>query len=97
MFKYLLLGLILVWPNVFGEKFRFDNYTLYRIVPKNADQIKLLQVLQDTDIRYDFWSDPVPSAEFVNIISSPLNKGDLEIFLNNNNMDFDIAMSNIQE
>ncbi|XP_075982741.1 zinc carboxypeptidase A 1-like [Anticarsia gemmatalis] len=97
MLKYLLLGLILVLPNVLCEKFRFDNYTLYKIVPKNVDQINLLQKLQENDFRFDFWTDPVPSTSFVNILSSPGNKGDLENFMKNNNLDYEVTMPNIQE
>lgn len=93
MLKYILLFLI---PCV-TAKFRFDNYTLYKILPKSVEQVKLLQNLQDNDHRYDFWSDPMPSAEFVNILSSPENKGNLEVLLNGNEIKFEIAMSNIQE
>lgn len=92
MLKYNLIFLI---PCVFG-KFRFDNYTLYKILPKSVEQVKLLQDLQD-DLRYDFWNDPMPSAEFVNILSSPTNKRDLEYLLNGNEIKFNIAMDNIQE
>ncbi|XP_049878174.1 zinc carboxypeptidase-like [Pectinophora gossypiella] len=80
-----------------GEKFRFDNYTLYRIVPENVQQIKILQDLQNTDLSFDFWTDPLPTSEFVNVMSSPDKKTILEGFLNANDLKFEITMSNVQE
>lgn len=93
-FIVFLVGVILICA---AEKFRFDNYTLYKILPKSVGQIKLLQSLQNTDLRYDFWSEPTPSKEYVNILSSPEYKGDLEGLLNGNGIKFEITMSNIQE
>lgn len=97
MLKHLLLCLVLSLPNVFGEKFRFDNYTLYKVLPKNLGQIKLLQDLQASDVRYDFWTDPVTSAEFVNVLSSPDHKNEFENILTTHNVDFEITLANIQE
>lgn len=94
MFKLLLIFPILC---VVNAKFRFDNYTLYKIIPNNVEQIKVLQNLEDLDNRYDFWSDPVPTAQYVNILSSPQNKAELEHVLKGNGMAFEITMSNIQE
>lgn len=97
MLKYILLGFILILPNVFSEKMRFDDYTLYKIVPNNLDQIRLLQNLRETDARYDFWNSPIPSVPYVNVLSSPANKAELESIVKSNNMDFEIVTSNIQE
>ncbi|CAB3248808.1 unnamed protein product [Arctia plantaginis] len=93
----LIVGFILILPNVFSEKIRYDDYTLYKIQPKSLNHIKLLQDLQVNDARYDFWNSPVPSATYVNILSSPANKAELENFVKSNNMDFEIVTSNIQE
>ncbi|KAJ0173500.1 hypothetical protein K1T71_010649 [Dendrolimus kikuchii] len=91
-----LIMLILV-ASVPAEKFRFDNYTLYKILPQNDVQMKLLQSVQDNDMRYDFWTNPVPSAEFVIVMSSPEHKSDLENILNRNDVKYEVTMSNIQE
>lgn len=92
MYRYLFLFIL---PFV-TAKFRFDNYTLYKITPKNVDQVKVLQELQE-DLRFDFWKEPTVADEFVNILVSPENKGDLESLLKGKNVAFDITMSNIQE
>lgn len=81
------------------EKFRFDDYTLYKILPKNEQEIKLLQQLQNSDnaYDYDFWTDAVPAAEFVNIMSTPHKKAALESFLNTHGVQYEISIPNIQE
>ena len=97
MFKLLILSLVLILPNVLSEKVRFDNYSLYKVYPNNAKQLKLLQDLHENDSRYDFWTDPAPSAEYVNILSSPEHKSEFENLLKSSNVDFDITLPNIQE
>ncbi|XP_072929537.1 uncharacterized protein [Epargyreus clarus] len=79
------------------EKFRFDNYTLYKIFPENEQHTKILQDIQNTDVRYDFWTDPTKYAEYVNVLSGPENKVELENVLKANNMKFTVTMPNIQE
>nr|XP_026494165.1 zinc carboxypeptidase-like [Vanessa tameamea] len=91
------LFLILLVPFVSCEKFRFNNYTLYRISPENDQHYKLLQDIQNTDMRFDFWSDPTPLLDFVTILSSPDDKDDLEAILRGNKMKYEITMQNIQE
>ncbi|XP_047994290.1 zinc carboxypeptidase-like [Leguminivora glycinivorella] len=78
------------------EKFRFDNYTVFKIFPESETQMKLLEDLQN-DVRLDFWTDPVPSAEFVLVMSSPGDKNELVSFLETNKMKSEITMSNVQE
>lgn len=97
MIKILILMFTLLVTSVPAEKFRFDNYTLYKLYPHNDVQMKLLQDVQDKDLRFDFWTDPVPSSEFVVVLSSPENKKDFENLLNINDVKFEITMSNIQE
>ncbi|XP_028167849.1 zinc carboxypeptidase-like [Ostrinia furnacalis] len=96
MKSIILVVLGLVWC-VYCEKFRFDNYTLYKLYPKTEAQITLLQNLQDNEQQYDFWSDPVPKAEHVMVLSSPENKISLESIMNGNSVGFEIAHENIQE
>ncbi|KAL0868949.1 hypothetical protein ABMA27_007277 [Loxostege sticticalis] len=93
LFLY-LMGILCL---VYCEKFRFDNYTLYKIYPKTEIQISLLQKLQENDLNLDFWTDPVPNAKYVMVLSSPKNKESLENIMNKNAMAFEVAQSNIQE
>lgn len=95
MFKVFFLCVTLATV-ILGEKFRFDNYSLYRVTPKTQDQIKTLQELQQRDL-FDFWTDPVPAADYVSILSGPGNKAYLEKYLNASNVGFEITLPNVQE
>ncbi|KAI8424821.1 hypothetical protein MSG28_006750 [Choristoneura fumiferana] len=64
---------------------------------QNAEQVKILRNLQDTDLRYDFWTEPVASAEYVQVMTSPENKLDFQNFLIANNINAEISMNNVQE
>ncbi|XP_047512876.1 zinc carboxypeptidase-like [Pieris napi] len=80
-----------------SAKFKFDNYTLYKILPENANDIQVLRNIQENDQRYDFWTNPAPILDFVNVMSSPEHKNDLEVILNDNGIKFTVSMSNVQE
>lgn len=88
---------IFLLATIATAKFRFDNYTLYKVLPNNVEQVRVLQELEDKDSRFDFWSDPVPSAESVSVLSSPADKSVLEEHLKSHGIDFSISFSNIQE
>lgn len=81
---------------VSSTKIRFDNYTLYKITPRNVEHLKLLQNLQN-DIRFDFWKEPVATEEFVTLLAAPKDKIVLEELLDTNNVGKEIVMSNLQE
>lgn len=89
--------LTLLFILVSSEKFRFDNYSLYKVLPKNLDQIKVLGDLQHASPEYDFWDDPVPTADYINIMSKPEMRNDLETFLNKTGIDFVVTLPNVQE
>ncbi|KAI8424822.1 hypothetical protein MSG28_006751 [Choristoneura fumiferana] len=59
-------------------------------------KVKLLEELQN-DVRFDFWTDPVPSADFVQVMTSPADKADLLSFIDKNEMRSEITMNNVQE
>lgn len=80
---------------VSSEKFRFDNCTLYKVQPKYKNEIKLLQELAHNDKKYDFWTEPGASVEFVNIKAGLREKTTLAAFLNF--YEIDVAMQNVQE
>lgn len=88
---------ILLLVTVVTGKFRFDNYTLYKVLPNNEQHVSVLRDLKDSDNRFDFWSDPMPSSESVSVLSSPGDKSALEEYLNNHGIGFDVSFANIQE
>lgn len=97
MLKFWLVYSFFIVTLVSSEKFRFDNYTLYNVLPTNENEIKLLQELANSDVKYDFWTEPFPSAEFVNIMASPAQKNTLEAWLNYHGIGYKVAIKNVQE
>lgn len=95
--KIKILYFILFITTVTSEKFRFDNYSLFKVKPENEQHIKILQELQNSDESLDFWTDPVPTAEFVSVMASPFKKSAFENTLNFYGIKFEISMNNIQE
>lgn len=95
--KIIILSLFLFVTIASSEKFRFDNYSLFKIKPQNDQHIKILQELQNSDASLDFWTDPVPSAEYVSVMAGPLKKTALENTLSFYGINFEITMNNIQE
>ncbi|XP_063366099.1 zinc carboxypeptidase-like [Cydia amplana] len=93
---YLVL-LVYLSNTVLSEKLRYDNYTLFKIHVENVEQVKLLQDLQDTDFRFDFWTHPDHPAKFVQVMAGPEDRADLQKLLTENNMNAEISMNNVQE
>nr|UPI76681.1 M14 metal carboxypeptidase 4 [Antheraea yamamai] len=96
MHKLISISILLI-ACASGEKFRFDNYTLYKVLPANSDHIKTLQNLYESDERYDFWSDPVPNAEYVSVLSAPQDRIYLENLLERNAVPFTVSLDDIQK
>lgn len=80
--------LFLAGSFVASERFKFDNYTLYKILPKDSSDFVILQELYENDRRFDFWDDPIPTAEYLNVVAAPHDKIDLENILIQNNVAF---------
>ena len=79
-----------------SDAFRYDNYTLYKVLPKNIEEIKILADLHNSHTEYDFWDDPVPTADYINVVSKPELKNDLEDLLGTYGIDFVVTVPNIQ-
>ena len=97
IFKLTLIFLISSLSVGLSEKFRYENYALYKVLPENEQQIKFLQNVQDLDSRFDFWNELGPLVNYALIASSPQNKDDLESILEEKKIKYEIKMNNIQE
>lgn len=80
-----------------SEKFRFDNYTLYKINPTSPYEIKLLEDLRNSDVKYDFWNEISSVVGYVNVMTSPDTNSTLEAFLKMHGLKYQISMKNVQE
>lgn len=81
----------------FAEKCRFDNYSLYKINPKTKAQVRLIQNLYKDNGKYDFWNIPGDESRYVNVLSSPEDKGYLERFLKEHDIPSEVTNSDIQK
>ncbi|XP_047998835.1 zinc carboxypeptidase-like [Leguminivora glycinivorella] len=97
--KSLIYALLLAYLSngVLSEKFRYDNYTVFRIHMENEEQMKVLKDLQDTDFRFDFWTPPEHPSKLVQVMAGPEDKDDLQKLLTEHNMIAEISMNNVQE
>lgn len=91
-----LISLTILFTFVYSEKFRFDNYSLYKVLPKNVEHVQFLEGLKETFKEYDFW-DEILVSQTVNILSIPEKKSDLENYLSGAGIDFEVTLENIQE
>lgn len=53
--RSLYLLLIFVTVEIFGDKVKYNNYKLYRLTPKNLEEIKVIQNLEDSDLNVSFF------------------------------------------
>ena len=95
--KFTFIFLVFFLSVGLSEKFRYENYTLYKTLPENEQQMKFLQNIQDSDTRFDFWNEPGPLVKYALIVASPQNKDSLESILKENKIKYEIKMNNIQE
>lgn len=95
--KYTLILIVSSLSLGLCKKFRYENYTLYKALPEDEQQMKFLLNMQDFDTRFDFWNEPGPFVKYALIVSSPDNKYDLETIFNENKIKYEIKMNNVQE
>ncbi|XP_022817903.1 zinc carboxypeptidase A 1-like [Spodoptera litura] len=93
--KLILFSVLLVI--VGAEKVRYDNYGLYKVHPENEEHLKFLKDLYTNDEGYDFWTPPRLVGEFVNIVSPPELKEELEHSLKKRSIRAELKVENIQE
>ncbi|CAG9789471.1 unnamed protein product [Diatraea saccharalis] len=93
----IFLFITLTFSSVLCEKFRFDNYSLYKVTPNKNNHIDVLRELQNSELKFDFWNDPLPNAEHVLILSGPNEKEILENYLKKYDIKSEITINNVQE
>ncbi|KAJ2953469.1 hypothetical protein O0L34_g1064 [Tuta absoluta] len=78
------------------EKVRYDNYSLYKIIPENEGQLKFLKDLRKDVKRLDFWIPPSRVGEYVSIVAPPELKKDLENKLRKREISSKVVLKDIQ-
>lgn len=94
----IVLFLIVTCVTVKCEKKRYDFYSLYKVYPQNEAQTQLLQEMHDKDKKFHFWNEPKTQvSKYVTVLSNLDNRVIFEDILKENNIKFDITLSNIQK
>ncbi|GBP92799.1 Zinc carboxypeptidase A 1 [Eumeta japonica] len=96
MIKIFRLALLLSLSLVSAEKFRFDDYALYKIQPTTEEQVRFFQALPETP-GIDVWDTPVSTDDVVNVVLAPSKKAEFTDFLTQNGFYAEIVSDNIQE
>ncbi|CAH2094780.1 unnamed protein product [Euphydryas editha] len=82
---------------VLCEKTRFDNYVLYKVLVENDQHYRILVDLKNNNFKYDIWNDHISLGRYVDIMSSPEDKAELEKLFQKYELKYEIANENIQE
>lgn len=90
----LLLSVFVV--TVTSEKVRYDNYKVYRVTPKNAQQLQILIDLEATG-GYSFWTDARRVNYPVDIMVPPHLHSAFEDFASSSGIMSELFIKNVQE
>ncbi|XP_038206619.1 zinc carboxypeptidase-like [Zerene cesonia] len=93
--KIILLGALSAI--VTSEKVRYDNYSLYKIIPETDKHVEFLKDLHEESDGLDFWIPPSNVGEYVSVVASPKIKDELEHSLQKRNINYNLMLQNIQE
>lgn len=78
------------------EKVRFDNYKVYRVTPKNAQQLQVLRDLEATG-GYSFWSEVGRINNRVDIMVPPHLHADFKDVAALSGIPIELFMENVQD
>ncbi|CAG4957138.1 unnamed protein product [Colias eurytheme] len=82
---------------VVSQKVRYDNYSLYKIIPETDDHVDFLKDLHEESDGLDFWIPPSNVGEYVSLVASPERKHELEHSLKRRDINYNVMLQNIQE
>ncbi|XP_045502738.1 zinc carboxypeptidase-like [Colias croceus] len=82
---------------VVSQKVRYDNYSLYKIVPETDDHVDFLKDLHEESDGLDFWIAPSNVGEYVSLVASPEKQHELEHSLQRRDINYNVMLQNIQE
>lgn len=92
--KILFLSFVaLAW----GDPMRFDNYTVYRIVPKNDQALAILRDLEDNPKGFEFWSGPSLVGRSADIMVPPQLQQNYQDIINSDVFESQLFVQNVQE
>ncbi|XP_063831079.1 zinc carboxypeptidase-like [Ostrinia nubilalis] len=93
LLKFLILSIVVI---VSSEKVRYDNYALYKVEPKNEDQVKFLKELEKNE-DLDFWKSVNQAGDYASIAAPPEMRKKFEHSLKKRSIYSEMVLDNIQE
>lgn len=93
MCKVLFVKIVLLTVVLAEEKIRYDNYKVYTVIPRDIQQIRILQNLDG----YDFWSRMKGMGLPVDIMVPPELRRDFENVTYSNKIPVSVKINNVQE
>lgn len=82
-----------------AEKVRFDNYTVYRLIPPHNEAVQFFKDLEESAHvhGYNFWSSPTSAGNAVDLMVPPHLKQYIENVTNNFGIDSKVLIHNVQD
>jgi len=80
---------------VSADRIHFDGYKVFRIIPKNEDEAKVVQELENQGL--PFWSGPNPVGRASDIMFPPHMQGDIIEGLQNSGIDIKEFISDVEK
>ncbi|KAL9959382.1 hypothetical protein ACROYT_G032704 [Oculina patagonica] len=91
-------ALVLLFASVFGEPESFEGHKLYRVFPKNNDDVKFLDnLLKAGEDGIDFWTYPTATLDPVEIRVEPIAVQKLEDLLNGAGISYTVPQEDVQK
>ncbi|XP_030028973.2 zinc carboxypeptidase [Manduca sexta] len=95
LLKFLFLTVLTAL--VFGEKVRYDNYTLFKVHPESEEHVLFLNDLYELNNGLDFWVPPSEVGNYVSVVVPPEMKKDFKHSLRKRSIYSQLMMDNLQE
>ncbi|XP_058814852.1 zinc carboxypeptidase-like [Topomyia yanbarensis] len=94
---HVFLLIVAVLSAVTAEQARFDNYRVYELHIESAEQLEILQYLEEHPDGYIFWESPVQTNMDLNLVVPPHKYSDFEEFTTKLNLQNRLMIKNFQE
>lgn len=87
---------ILASASLASQKVRFDNNSVYRVIPKNQEQLQSLRSLEDVS-GYNFWTDVGTIDTPVDVMVPPDLKAGFKNVLDSDGIPSETLIEDVQE
>ncbi|XP_076248692.1 zinc carboxypeptidase A 1 [Calliopsis andreniformis] len=93
MWKLIFIGLVALAA---AEKAKFDNYKVYRVVPRTEEQLAVVRSLEDMSDSYSFWKDPSVVDNIVDVMVAPHKVPDFIQMMEKFEIEYETFINDVQ-